>query len=583
MSDTVVGIDLGTTNSLIGAVVGGKVVLFEDTHQSALLPSVVGTGDAGEVLVGRAARNRRLVAPEGTVVQVKRLMGREHELSVGERRLSPEQVSALILGALLDRAEAALGFRPARSVITVPAFFNDAQRQATKNAGELAGLTVERLVNEPTAAAMHHQTGAEQLVLVYDFGGGTFDTSILERDAGLLEVKTSRGDTALGGSDVDRALLRHVLARLGPDGARVESDTRAMTRLEESVERAKIALSERERVRVLEPFLTGQAAGAVHLDITLERSELERIAEPFIERTLSCIDRALADAKLTAARLDRVVLVGGMSRMPCVNRRVSEHLKRPVLVDPDADLVVARGAALLAGRIAGLDIDDVLIDITPHTLAAGVADSDSPFNTEDDIIASSVIPRDTIVPVERTRTYYTLHDDQSTIELPIVQGEAVLAKDNTRLGTVTVDDLPAGPRHAPVEVTFRLDLSGVLDVSALHVPSGKSTRVTFSDSPYRLSGQRLQSARKELESLRAIEPPVGSAHDAPSEAELSLAKAMVKRADSALASSLPTTEDPRPRERVEAARAHLVQTIEARAPDLIEATDELSDALLDLV
>jgi len=295
-SERVVGIDLGTTNSLVGAVSHAQAKLFTDEAGDDMLPSVVGGGPEGGVLIGRSARNRRLLDPRGTVVSVKRSMGQAVRLHVGQRELSPQQVSALILGALLDRAEAALEARPTRAVITVPALFDDSQRQATRDAGEIAGLSVERLVNEPTAAALSYQSGQEQTVLVYDFGGGTFDVSVLEQDEGLLEVATSRGDTALGGGDIDAALLSWALEQLRGERATVTADLAAMTRLSDAVERAKVALSTRSEVRLYEPFLTGEGARAVHLDIAVRRSDLERIAEPFVARTLRCIDSALRDA-----------------------------------------------------------------------------------------------------------------------------------------------------------------------------------------------------------------------------------------------------------------------------------------------
>ena len=308
--DVVVGIDLGTTNSLIGAVIEGKARLFPDASGAELLPSVVGGGPGGELYIGRAAKNRRLLDPEGTVVSVKRRMGTSDRLAVGKKELTPPQISALILGALLDRAEAALGSRPTRAVITVPAYFGEAQRQATRDAGAMAGLTVERLVNEPTAAALTYQSGAEELVMVYDLGGGTFDVSILERDEGLLEVRASRGDTHLGGDDIDRALSELVLRRLGTHRAAVEKDPRAMTRVVEAAERAKIALSEKEEVRLFDPFLTGEGEGAVHLDLALTRADVEEVARPFVVRTLEHIDAALRDAGVAAGAAHRILLVG---------------------------------------------------------------------------------------------------------------------------------------------------------------------------------------------------------------------------------------------------------------------------------
>jgi molecular chaperone DnaK len=579
MPEIIVGIDLGTTNSLIGAVVDGAVTLFADAAGNELLPSVVGAGAAGEIIVGRAAKNRRVLDPGGTVVSVKRLMGTGARRRVGARELSAPQISALILGALLDRAEEKLGVRPARAVITVPAYFDDAQRQATRDAGELAGLTVERLVNEPTAAAMTYRTGAEQLVLVYDLGGGTFDVSILERAEDLLEVRTSRGDTKLGGDDVDRVLTELVLARLGDARRRVEADPRAMTRLIEAVERAKIALSDREEVRLYDPFLTGEGSDATHLDVELTRADVDQVARPFVERTLEHVESALRDARVRPADLDRVLLVGGASKMPIVRSMVGARLERPPQLDLDADRAVALGASMLAGRIAGVGIAQVLVDITPHTLSAGalgVADGEL---EEDDLVAAPIIARGTVVPVERKRTVYTITENQRKAMIPIVQGEHHLAAANTQLGEVVIEPIPPSPAHSPVEVTFRLDLSGVLHVSAQHLPSGTSAAVQIANSPYRLTAQRRAAERAEVEELRA-----GATEAEPEEevdeADLSLARAMLARARKALERG---SDDAAALDRVRSAMATLELAVEGRSPDAVALTDALSDALLDLL
>ena len=576
-ADVVVGIDLGTTNSLIGAVVDGKVRLFADAAGGELLPSVVGGGPAGELYIGRAAKNRRLLDPEGTVVSVKRRMGTDERLAVGRKELTPAQISALILGALLDRAEAALGERPTRAVITVPAYFGEAQRQATRDAGAMAGLVVERLVNEPTAAALTYQSGSEELVMVYDLGGGTFDVSILERDQGLLEVRASRGDTHLGGDDIDRALSDLVLRRLGPQRAAVEKDPRAMTRVVEAAERAKIALSDKDEVRLFDPFLTGEGEGAVHLDLALTRADVEEVARPFVTRTLEHIEAAMRDAGVVARDAHRILLVGGSSKMPLVRRMVAAHLGRPVHVDLDADRAVALGASLLAGRIGGAGVDEILVDITPHTLSVGLADAEYLDGEAHDLVAHPIIRRDTVVPVERTETVYTIAEDQLVAELPIVQGERPRLSGNTQLGTVRVEPLPPGPVNAPIAVTFRLDLSGVLHVRAVHVPSGRTADVHIADSPYQLTEQRRRSAGAEIEALRAAAP---EAEEGPSESDLSLARAMLGRARRALDKE---GGDEAGRARVRVALTALEAALEARDARLMERSDDLSDALLDLI
>ena len=575
MSEVVVGIDLGTTNSLVGAVQGGAASLYLDERGQGLLPSIVGVDAHGALVVGRTARNRRLIDPEGTVSSIKRRMGQASSVRVGQDELTPPQVSALILGALLDRVEAASGARPTRAVITVPAFFDDVQRQATRDAGILAGLVVERLVNEPTAAALSYQTGGEERVLVYDLGGGTFDVSILEREDDYLEVRASVGDTSLGGDDIDGALLEYVLGRLGDARSKVEEEPRARARLLEAVERAKIALSAHERTPLYDPYLVGDGAEAVHLDLELSRSELERVAEPIIKRTLTSIDRALADAKLTPKDLDRVILVGGASKMPLVDRIVTEHLQRRALVDDNADRAVALGASLLAGRIAGEDVHEVLVDITPHSLCVGVVGEWAASGLEGDLDAAPIIKRDTVVPVERARTFFTMADDQEAVSIPIVQGEGATVGENTCIGKVTVSDLPPSAAGSPVEVTFRLDLSGVLDVSATHLSSGLAQTVTITDSPHRLSEQQRHDARRTLESLRARPKEVASLSDA----DLDLAQAMIARAERALEKH----GEGEARGTVQTALDRLRVAVREGHPDTTGRIDDLSDALLDLL
>ncbi len=569
MSDIIVGIDLGTTNSLVGAVVDGKVRLFADDNKDELLPSVVGINEKGQVIVGRSARNRRLLDPEGTVGSVKRKMGQDVRVRLGKKQYSPAQVSAMILSALLDRAQERLGGRPTRAVITVPAWFDDRQREATRTAGELAGLSVERLVNEPTAAAMTYQSGGEECVLVYDLGGGTFDVSILDRDEGFLEVRSSRGDTQLGGDDVDRALVELVLGRLGDQRRAIDADPRALARLTEAVERAKIALSDREEVKLFDPFLAGTGDAAVHLDMPVTRSDVDEVARPFVERTLKCIDDALRDAKVEPSSLHRVLLVGGSSKMPIVAGMVSKHLGMPVLVDANADRAVALGASMLAGRAAGAEIDEILVDITPHTLGAGVVDLDD----EEVLFSSPVIERDTVVPVERTRTYYTVVENQPAVRVPVTQGEEEYVDDNTYLGEVWVEDLPPAPARSPVEVTFQLDLSGVLHVSAKHVSSGKSANVTFRDSPYRLTDQQRREAKAEVAMLRS------SSGNELTEGERELARALVVRA----AKALEQARDGDEKKRVQEAKAALEGALEAGDTRVRELGDTLSDALFDLM
>ncbi|MBI4819031.1 MAG: Hsp70 family protein [Deltaproteobacteria bacterium] len=583
MSDIVVGIDLGTTNSLVGAVINGHLKLFSDAEGRELLPSAVAMDESGKLVVGRAARNRRLLDPTGTALSVKRKMGTDVNVRVGKRELSPQEVSALVLGGLLDWVQTATGQRPKRAVITVPAYFGEAQRQATRDAGEIAGLKVERLVNEPTAAALTYQTGSEERVLVYDFGGGTFDVSVLERDQGFLEVKASRGDTQLGGDDVDQALVRLILDRVSVSGSRgaIEKDPRAMVRLLDAAERAKMALSTRDDVEVIEPYITGQGASGIHVECRLTREDLDQASEPFVARTLTEVERALGDARIKGKHLDRVLLVGGSSRLPLVAERVSELLDQPAYAEMDADRAVGLGASILAGRATGEDVAEVLVDIAPHSISIGVHDSAMPMFALpdfDELMAAKLIKKDTAVPVERKETFYTTVDDQTSIRAPITQGEGSRCGDNIPLGEIEVLDLPPSPAGSAVDVRVRLDLSGILHVSATHRASERTQTVIISHSPYRLSEQRREQSRREMEAIRAHEPGAVEESLGPDEAELRLAQAMVARAERAIEKAEPGE----PSQAAQEALGALLKAIENRGPSLEAELDALSDALLEL-
>ncbi len=580
MSDLVVGIDLGTTNSLVGAVIHGHIQLFSDAEGRELLPSAVAMDEAGKLVVGRAARNRRLLDPAGTAMSVKRKMGTNERVRVGRVELSPQEVSALVLGGLLDWVQAKTGQRPPRAVITVPAYFGEAQRQATRDAGEIAGLKVERLVNEPTAAALTYQTGSEERVLVYDFGGGTFDVSVLERDQGFLEVRASRGDTHLGGDDIDQALVSLVLSRVGPTRSSIEADPRAMVRLLDAVERAKVALSTRTEVELIEPYLTGQGASAVHVECRLTQDDLRGACEPFVARTLAEVKQALADARIKGKNLDRVLLVGGSSRLPLVAERVSEALDQPAYAEMDADRAVGLGASILAGRASGDEIAEVLVDIAPHSISIGVSDGKYSRLSDDDLIAARMITKDTAVPVERSETFYTVQQDQEAIRTPIVQGEGYLIRDNVPLGEIHVKELPSSPAGSAVDVRVRLDVSGILHVSATHRASQRSQAVVISHSPYRLSEQRREESKKAVLALRSggAEQQTPAESSGPAEAELRLSQAMVARAERAIEKAEASAE----REAAMNALSSLQKAIEARSPSLEHELNQLSDALLEL-
>lgn len=556
-----IGIDLGTTNSAVARVEAGQVRLVADASGDVLVPSFVGFDTEGRLRVGRPARNQWVVAPERTVKSVKRTMGTGATFQMGGRSWSPAEVSALILRALADRVEAATGERPGRAVVTVPAFFNDVQRQATRDAGELAGLEVVRLVNEPTAAALTYTCEADELIAVYDLGGGTFDVSVVERGPDFTEVRASHGDTALGGDDLDRALAREIAREWGhPE---VEHDPVAWARLVQTTERAKIALTERTTVKVQEAFLLGD----LHLDLVLTRDRLEEVVRPLLEPTVEHVNEALRAAGLEAGALSRIVLVGGATRMPLVRDLLERAFSVPVHAEVDPDAAVALGAGLLAGRLAGEAVDALLVDVTPFSLCAGMARS--PRDPE--LWSTVIVPRNTVVPVTRSQVGYTLGFGQPKVIVPIGQGEAERFRDLAYLGEVVLEGLDPGASVQPIDIRFHLDASGVLEVTATERHTRKEAIVTIQNSPHALSEHRKAGGSTAVEEA-TLAPSQG----------LDEARTVARRL-LAQAERTPSGDS----ETLTQARAAAQEVATALEGDdlgaLLAATDRLADRLLDLV
>lgn len=483
-------------------------------------------------------------------------MGTAHTVTVAGRTLRPTEVSALVLGHLLDIAERTIGRRPRRAIITVPAYFEDGARQATRDAGMLAGLEVERLINaSPSSSA----------------------TRASWRCSRAAATPTSAGTTSI------RPCSSTCSSFGGGAREQLRADPRALARLADAAERAKIALSERAEMTLSEAYLTGSGANAVHLEASLAREDFEAVARPFVDKTLRSIDLALEDARMKPADLDRVILVGGASKSPLVARLVGEHLGRPAQVDADADRAVALGASRLAGRVAGAEIDEVLVDITPHTLVVGsMVEGNTPFEETEDLGAVPLIERDTVVPVKASKTFYTFIGDQPAVAVPIGQGEAERFGDNLFLGEVVVDDLPPRPAHSPIEVTFTLDISGVLEVHAEHSDSGRAQSTRITNSPSRLSTQERRCAQANVDALRAAPgEPDPEALEAPTRgldpARQARADAMIARAERALGKADALAPE------VEAALARLREATQEAAPDTDDRVGALADALLDLL
>ncbi len=462
-----IGIDLGTTNSVLSRIERGKPVALP-IDGSPIFPSIV-LFDGDRVVAGRQARNLELLYPEKTIRSVKRRMGSQHRFVVGDRTLTPEEVSAEILRALCAAASEQLGEPVDDVVITVPAYFDDAQRRATLRAGELAGLRVLRLLNEPTSASLcYEQTGAvageAEIVLIYDLGGGTFDVSILEVFEGVREVRATAGDTRLGGDDFDAKLVARFIEHVERvHGVDPRQDPRAMVRLLRIAEETKIKLSTETRVTVREEFLTGASGHPVHFELEVTRRDFEAMVGPMLESTIALARRALADANVEPGDLSRVCLVGGSTRIPMVRRLLREALDAPVHEEIDPDLAVGLGAAVQAAMLRGEPVDRVLVDVAAHSLGIRVlGDADEPFGEADTF--APILSRNTVLPASRAEEFYTVVADQEKLRVEVLQGERARASENVRVGEFMCDLEPA-PEHSPLRVEFSYDLNGVVRVS----------------------------------------------------------------------------------------------------------------------
>lgn len=472
MSEILCGIDLGTTNSSIAYLEGGKPIALPVEEGSALVPSVVSLDEpSGQILVGRRAKNRMAGFPEATIRSVKRLMGKETRIPLGPKEFSPEELSSFILQYLSRRAGEMLGQEIKKTVITVPAFFNDAQRRATIRAGELAGLEVVRIINEPTSASLVYdyaslqEEGGSRYIMVYDLGGGTFDVSILEIKGEIKEVLASCGDTVLGGDDFDERLsnsfLRHLKEKTGTD---FSASPRAFpVRLKDIAEKTKIDLSDAPYARVREVAVTSVNGQPVNLDLEVSRREYEEMIADLVEKTILKVEEALKEANLSSSDIGKIILVGGATRTPLVQRRLAEVFGRPIHHSIDPDLCVALGAAVQRGLIAGEPLGHILLDVTAHSLGVKTIDTID-RETGDADYFSIIIPRNTKVPVRKAEVYYTLTANQGGVEVGVYQGESASCRENTRVGQFYFSLKPA-PAHSPVTVEFAYDKEGVVHVT----------------------------------------------------------------------------------------------------------------------
>ncbi len=512
----IIGIDLGTTNSVAAVMIGGEPVVIPSAEGERLVPSVVAVNKNGERLVGRVARNQAIINPENTIFSIKRFMGRKYDdaevqraktrvpykitkapngdlrVMLGDKEYTPPEISAMILAKIKHDAEAYLNEPVTQAVITVPAYFNDAQRNATKDAGKIAGLEVLRIINEPTASALAYglDKRKNETIAVYDLGGGTFDISVLEVGDGLFQVKSTSGDTFLGGDDFDQRVMDYLADVFKKEnGIDLRQDRQALQRLKEAAEKAKIELSTTMQAEINLPYITADAAGPKHLVTTLTRAKLEQLTEDLVERSMKPVVQALADANFRNGDINEVVLVGGMTRMPAVQEAVRKQFGKDPHKGVNPDEVVAVGAAIQAGVLGGEVKDILLLDVTPLSLSIETLGG----------IATPLIKRNTTIPTRESQVFSTASDSQTQVEIHVLQGERPMAADNKSLGKFSLDGIPPAPRGVPqIEVTFDINANGILEVTAKDRATGRSQNITITASSG-LSEAEVEKMRREAE------------------------------------------------------------------------------------
>jgi molecular chaperone DnaK len=554
---------------------GRPVVLDEDGDP--ILPSVVGLDPQGQLLVGKAARNQFVLAPERTVRSIKRRMGQEVTVALGDQKYTPQEISAIILRTLKRRAEKVLGQPVSKVVITVPAFFNDGQRQATREAGELAGLEVVRIINEPTAAVLTydpHPTEKERL-LVYDLGGGTFDVSVAQVENGVVEIQASHGDTQLGGDDFDQLLLNHLCDRFAQQhGVDLRSSLAAKARVLRAAEDAKKRLSSDAVTTVEEEFIAEKDGQPLNLRLEIARYEYEALIRPLLLKTLTCLDQALSDARLQANQVDKVVLVGGATRTPLVHHLLEERLGRPVHSEIEPDLAVAMGAAVQGGLIAGIDVGPILVDITPHTL--GIETLGELYGFLSQYCFSPIIERNTPLPVSRTEIYSTVVDDQEAAHIRVFQGENPDTRHNTLVGEFHVEGLAEVPRGNQILVRLDLDLNGILKVTGTERATGLAKHVVIDSAIERFRRRQRSDAVDRLEAV------LGTDEEAAGPARAGPAPDREDGLPPAAATAPPDDLAPSLRQAIESAEALIAKALRVLPAANAEDAAELQAMLADL-
>lgn len=558
----VIGIDLGTTNSCVSVLEGGEPTVIANAEGNRTTPSIVAFTKDGERLVGETAKRQAITNPDRTIASIKRYMGTDHKVSIDGKDYTPQDISAMILTKLKNDAEAYLGTKVTEAVITVPAYFTDSQKQATKDAGKIAGLEVKRIINEPTAAALAYGMGKDNKqhkILVYDLGGGTFDVSILELGDGVFEVLATNGDTHLGGDDFDEVIMNYIADTFkGEHGVDLRNDNMALQRLKEAAEKAKKELSSSQTANINLPFITVNADGPLHLDMSLTRAKFDQLTADLVQRTIEPVKKAMADAGVTTNDIEKVILVGGSTRIPAVQEAVKNVIGKDPFKGINPDECVAIGASIQAGVLTDEINDVLLLDVTPLSLSIETLGG----------VATKLIERNTTIPTKKSQIFSTAADNQTAVDIHVMQGERPMASDNTTLGRFQLSGIPPAMRGVPqIEVTFDIDANGIVNVSAKDLGTGKEQKITISSST-KLSDDEIQQKVKEAEMYAEEDKKRQEGIEAKNQAET-----LVYEAEKTLG-EIGDKADPSMVEKVNSAKDALSEALKSDNTDDIKAKTE---------